>query len=180
MKTTRNYKKFWALLKLTSVRKEDLILAATHGRTNSLRELTDAEYNEVVAQMEEVINEVKAKPYNALDKPRKRVIAAVHAWLVATGKTDKFNISLILSVACRAAQVEAFNSIGLDRLNSLYNAFVKRKKDLEAVAVITPASTVEVLSVKLQEVAAEENYEKAVQLRDMINEFTNEAEFAPF
>ena len=50
----RDYKVFYALLrKLPHVDKEELVMQFTDGRTTSLREMTDLEYNQMVAALEE-------------------------------------------------------------------------------------------------------------------------------
>lgn len=70
-----------------------------------------------------------------LDAARKRLIAAIFAWRRAMGKTAEMNE--VKAIACRAAQADRFNAIPLERLRSLYSAFVKKRKDLAFVEKMT-------------------------------------------
>ena len=70
-----------------------------------------------------------------LDKYRKRLIAAIFAWRKATSNDS--NINEVKAIACRAAGVDNFNRIPLERLRSLYNAFVNKTKDLKFVDQVT-------------------------------------------
>jgi hypothetical protein len=70
-----------------------------------------------------------------MDALRKRLIAAIGAWLRATNRVE--NINLIKGIACRAAGVDSFNKIPADRLRSLYNSFRKSKRDLLTVEEMT-------------------------------------------
>ncbi len=68
------------------------------------------------------------------DRWRKRLIAAIDAYLRAMGY--KPDMMMIKAVACRASGKEELNSIPVDRLKSLYNAFIKRREDYECVPLI--------------------------------------------
>lgn len=70
-----------------------------------------------------------------MDKYRKRLIAAIFAWRKAMG--DPSNINEVKAIACRAAQVDRFNAIPLERLRSLYNAFTNKSKDMSFVDQLT-------------------------------------------
>lgn len=65
---------------------------------------------------------------------RKRLIAAVGGYLELSGHSN--NLETVKGVACRAAGVADFNDIPLDRLRSLYNAFVQRQNDIKSVNTI--------------------------------------------
>lgn len=69
------------------------------------------------------------------DKYRKRLIAAIFAWRKAMG--DPSNMNEVKAIACRAAQVNHFNAIPLERLRSLYNAFTNKSKDMNFVEQLT-------------------------------------------
>lgn len=69
-----------------------------------------------------------------LDTWRKRLIAAVSGYLKDMGR--ECDIYTAKRVACRAAGKDSFDNIPLDRLRSLYNAFIKRKADYESVPLI--------------------------------------------
>lgn len=69
------------------------------------------------------------------DKWRKRLIAAIGGWLKAMNRDS--SIELIKAIACRAAGVDNFNRIPVERLRSLYYAFTNKKKDMKFVDEIT-------------------------------------------
>ncbi|MFV0269442.1 hypothetical protein [Maribellus mangrovi] len=69
------------------------------------------------------------------DKWRKRLIGAIGGWLKAMNKES--NIDLIKAIACRAAGVDNFNRIPIERLRSLYHAFRNKQKDLRFVDGVT-------------------------------------------
>lgn len=71
-----------------------------------------------------------------LDKARKRLIAVIGSYLQEMGD-NKNDIDRIKAIACRAAKVDTFNKISSDRLKSLYNAFLKRNRDLRSVDEVT-------------------------------------------
>ncbi|WP_156173338.1 hypothetical protein [Chryseobacterium gallinarum] len=100
----------------------DIIKEWTCGRTTSAKELTPAEITAMCFVLEKDSQET-------LDKKRKRVIAAIF------GLFNKMNkpatIEYVKGIACRAAKVDSFNKISSTRLDSLYNAFLTAKKDLE-------------------------------------------------
>lgn len=70
-----------------------------------------------------------------MDKWRKRLIAAIFAWRKAMAQTTTMNE--VKAIACRAAQVDRFNAIPLERLRSLYYAFGKKTKDMDFVERLT-------------------------------------------
>lgn len=65
------------------------------------------------------------------DALRKRVIASIGGWLRLTGKPH--NIDTIKGIACRASGYSDFNKIPVERLRNLYNCFLKKQKDMDAV-----------------------------------------------
>lgn len=79
------------------------------------------------------------------DEHRKRLMAAIGAWLRAMSMAE--NAGIIKGIACRAAQRERFNDIPLEQLRSLYAAFVKKRKDLQAVERMT-AEQIDFLSFR--------------------------------
>lgn len=71
-----------------------------------------------------------------MDKYRKRLIASIFAWREAMG--DKPTMPYVKAIACQAAETEkGFNSIPLGKLQSLYNAFNKKTRDLSMVEKLT-------------------------------------------
>ncbi len=70
-----------------------------------------------------------------MDRLRKRLIAAIGAWLRAMRREE--NINNIKAIACRAGHAKSFNRITKDRLNSLYYAFRNKTKDMKFVDELT-------------------------------------------
>lgn len=77
----------------------------------------------------------KTKHDEEMDRWRKRVMAAVGAWLRAMNKEESLDI--IKGIACRATGAKAFNLIPLERLRSIYAAFNNKRKDLSFVKKMT-------------------------------------------
>lgn len=100
-----------------------IIHSWTNGRTTSAKEMTPAEITEMCLVLE------KPKDFKGLDKKRKRLIAAIFGYFEKMNK--QVTMEYVKGVACIAAKEEYFNRIPPDRLDSLYNAFIKRQKDLE-------------------------------------------------
>lgn len=69
------------------------------------------------------------------NRARKRLIASIGGWLRAMNNDS--NIDIIKAIACRAAGVDNFNRIPIERLLSLYYAFKNKQKDLKFVEKMT-------------------------------------------
>lgn len=119
-----NLKKLMTLLSNEGLmeKRAEIIYEWTHGRTTSAKELTEAE----IAGMCVVLQK---DSFELLDKKRKRLIAAIFG--VHKRMNRETNINYVKAVACRAAKVDNFNRIPAQRLDSLYNAFLKMEKDLD-------------------------------------------------
>jgi hypothetical protein len=70
-----------------------------------------------------------------LDRWRKRLMGVIGGWLRAMNRVD--NAQIIKSVACRASARASFNDIPTEQLRSLYNAFLKKTKDLRMTEQLT-------------------------------------------
>jgi hypothetical protein len=70
-----------------------------------------------------------------LDKSRKRVIACLFGYCRAMGKEG--SMATVKAIACRATGYRDFNAIPLERLNSIYNAFLHCKNDVQSVMNLT-------------------------------------------
>lgn len=73
--------------------------------------------------------------YAKMNTLRKRLMAAIGEYLTAMDKES--NAEIIKAIACRASGYTDFNKIPEDRLRSLYNAFLKYRKDLNQLADFT-------------------------------------------
>lgn len=102
----------------------EIIAQFTNGEKSSARELTEIEIDVLCALFEQQAN----KPVDALDKKRKRLIAAIFGMFEKMNK--QVSMDYVKGIACQAAKVKTFNSIPSTRLDSIYNAFLKAQKDL--------------------------------------------------
>ena len=110
-----------SMQKVSDEDRAQLVCSWTKGRTTSARELKPAELQEIVNQLQ---NAEQTSP----DIWRKRVMAAIYGFL---GKMNKeANPELVKGIACRAAKIDDFNKIPVQRLISLYTAFTNMQKDL--------------------------------------------------
>jgi hypothetical protein len=168
---TINYRQFYALLRqLSGANKEDLVRQFTDGRTDSLTAMRQEEYFSMLGAMEAMVKGDSAR-YAMLDKARKRLIACVGGYLVAMGRKNE--IGLIKALACRASGCKNLNDIPLDRLNSLYNAFLHRQRDLKAVAELNPNAPLSELRQKLDAAIQAEQYELAARIQQRIDAMVN-------
>lgn len=125
-------RKFHAMLTRAGVSMaEKEALLASYG-VESSKQLNVYELTEICAKLDKIANPVAAES----DRWRKRLIAAVDGYLRAMGKKGG-NMAEIKAVACRAAKIENFNRIPVERLKSLYNAFKYREKDLKTINQMT-------------------------------------------
>lgn len=102
--------------------REDIIREWTKGRTQSAKELTPTE-------LDELCRVLTLDSQKALDKKRKRVLAAIFGFHKKMNKPA--TMEYVRGVACKAAKVDHFNQITPSRLDSIYNAFLKAQKDLD-------------------------------------------------
>ncbi|MDE6037560.1 MAG: hypothetical protein K2G05_04780 [Duncaniella sp.] len=124
-------KKYHSLcFRLNMTADDKLALLAGYGVESSV-DLTNEELTEICDRLNGILNPEDAKR----DRMRKRVIAAIGGWLRMIGKENE-GVAYIKSVACRAAKVENFNHISLERLTTIYNMFLKRQKDAKAVNAV--------------------------------------------
>jgi hypothetical protein len=125
---TRNYRKFYALLKqLPGADKDDLVMQFTNNRTTHLSEMTDFEFGVMLSCM---AGYAKTSTWfdqaGAMDTWRKRVMASIGGWLRACNTTH--TAETIKAIACRASQRKAFNDITLSELRAIYAEFNNKQK----------------------------------------------------
>lgn len=168
---TRNYKAFYRLLaQMHGETKESVVSNFTNHRTERLSALSDMEFAALCGAMDAKVQQ----PLPALDLARKRLMAAIGAFLRKNSRPE--NAKYVKATACQASGYSDFNKIPLDRLNSLYNAFRHRKADLQRVEKLTTdeADNLDDLSARLAEAVNEENYELAEKINQVINRAKNE------
>ena len=101
----------------------------------SSRDLDQHQLIDICAKLSEQVNEKDGTA--SLDKLRKRVIAAIGAWLRETKQQS--NISIIKGIAMRASGYNDFNKIPRERLRNLIATFNNKVKDARAVDALTDA-----------------------------------------
>lgn len=129
-------KKFHVLIREAGIDNDTkLAMLATYGVTSS-RDLELKELIDICEKLDRMIHPEE----NELDKWRKRLIAAIFGWRKAMGNYNT-TIDEVKAIACRAAgevaEGKGFNAIPLERLRSLYYAFLKKEKDLKSVEELT-------------------------------------------
>jgi hypothetical protein len=130
-------KQLMTILSIQKVSDEDraqLVCSWTNGRTTSARELRPAELQEIVNQLQ---NTEQTSP----GIWRKRVMAAIYGFLKKMNK--EANSELVKGIACRAAKIDDFNKIPVQRLVSLYTAFTNMQKDLNFAKKMVESFTLE-------------------------------------
>ncbi len=134
-------RKFHTLCTQLNMSKDDkLTLLGSYG-VESSKDLSNYDLMEVCTLLENSINPATQR----IVKLRKRVIAAIGGYLRLIGKNDQ-DINYIKGIACRATKYEYFNKIPVERLDNLYNAFVKKQRDAKAVDEICNDIMVEALT----------------------------------
>ena len=125
-------KKFHTLLtrgRISNDQKLDMLSGYGVGST---KDLTVYELTELCDKLDKLVNPELAEA----DKLRKRLIAAISSYRQAMGGAAP-GIDEIKGIACRAARIEHFNRIPVERLRSLYSAFTKMNRDLQNVKDMT-------------------------------------------
>lgn len=127
-------RRFYALARQCNLSREDVAatIAGNYKNRISTSELTAGELQNLCEALQK-----RAMSHAATEKDRwrKRLIAVVRKYCEKMGyQTDtKYVISVIERGGTN------INKLPLDRLRSLYNAFVKRTKDLDQVQAETPS-----------------------------------------
>lgn len=126
-------KRFHTLLGRNGIDHEGKMIILDQYSVESSRDLSIEHLIEVCNLLDNQLNPKLAEQ----DRWRKRLMASVFGWMRKMGKQG--NIDLVKGIACRAADVDNFNDIPLERLRSLYYAFAKKSKDLDFVSEVTSA-----------------------------------------
>ena len=128
-------KKFHMLLRQAGINNElKMEMLSSYG-VRSSKDLDLKDLIDLCEKLDRIIHPSAVE----MDKWRKRLIAAIFEWRNAMG--DKPSMDEVKGIACRAAgqtaEKKGFNAIPLERLRSLYYAFVNKTKDLRAVEQLT-------------------------------------------
>lgn len=133
--------KFHAMLRGAGLGEEEKReLLCSYG-VESTKELTMVQLNGLCRLLKDLTSDAEKKR----DKMRKRVLRAVcqlaermegAAW---EQRSVANRMTYARAIVCRAAMVENFNRIGVDRLRSLAYAFEKQVQDLDGVVAAAEA-----------------------------------------
>jgi len=124
-------KKFHTLLTKGRIGNDQkLQMLAAYG-VESSKDLNVYELTELCGKLDKIINPAVAEQ----DKWRNWVLTQVGHYCKSMGfpSSDEYRKALV----CQAARCKDFNSISVNRLKSLYNAFNKMRKDLQNVRELT-------------------------------------------
>lgn len=97
-------------------------LLSGYGATSS-KELNEKQLLEIIEKLQQDVN-----------LWRRRVMAAVGAWLRSVNRED--NLEVIKAIATRAASAKTFNTITQSELVRVYNEFCRKAKTSTAVSDI--------------------------------------------
>ncbi len=139
-KTSANHKQFFALVKNLGIEDyKSFLFDYTSGQTDSLSELMQVypqTYNALLQQLQSMCTSINTcAKLRKMDKWRKRLIASIFAW--AESIDEPMHLNKVKAIACKASGYDGFNDIPQQRLQSLYNAFLKMAKDMKAVEEVT-------------------------------------------
>ena len=124
-------KKFHSLcFRLGMSADEKLALLSGYG-VESSKDLSNENLTKICEALNDILNPEDARR----DKMRKRVIAAIGGWLRLIGKGNEC-MEYIKSVACRAAKIDNFNQISLERLTTIYNMFLRKQRDAKNINAV--------------------------------------------
>lgn len=129
MDTQKNalLRKFHALLRKAGVNNDEkMVMLAGYG-VESSKDMSVYELTELCHKLDMRTSKSAAEA----DRWRKRVMGAIGGYLRSMGKEG--NSREIIAIACRASRYDNFNTIPVDQLRSVYNAFKNRTKAIKAV-----------------------------------------------
>ena len=107
-------------------------LLAPYGCTSS----KDMETHDLIDVCAALAKELDKRTEGAdIQKLRKRVMAAIGAYLRSEGKAE--SPSLIKGIACRATGYRSFSKIPKERLRNLIGLFNEKRRDKQAVDALT-------------------------------------------
>jgi hypothetical protein len=127
-------KRFHTLIGKAGVSAENKAIILAQYGVESSKDLEVTDLIEVCNALDYQVNPELAQT----DRWRKRLLAAVFGWLNKMGKHEA-TPELVKAIACRAAGVDRYNQIPVERLRSLYYAFGKKSRDLDFIDQITAA-----------------------------------------
>ncbi len=137
MSTHSQFHTLTARLGMDADTRKALVMQYSEGLTDSLRLLNadyPAAYRAMISNLLVLVEAERAKiPTDEADRWRKRVIAAVGAWLTRTGCNHADRLTYIKQVAVRSAGKDGalFNDLTVSQLRNVYNSFVRQNETAE-------------------------------------------------
>ena len=121
-------------MKFNDEMRHDFVSDYTNGRTDSMKELSYIEAQEMIRYLKELNSMPQTRKYKSeLDRYRKGVIKAISRYFESRGKTD-VSMDYIKSTAIRAAGIvptgmvsHDFNRIPEATLTRIYNEFCRKQ-----------------------------------------------------
>jgi len=130
MKKTTKIRIFHAMLANAGLMAQKPDMLASYGVSSTL-DLTEAELD----QLMDKLREVHSKKQKDLEAARRRVMAAIGAYLRREGRPE--HVANIKAIALRAAGCDDFNKIPLSKLRAIYSEFVKQNRAGKSAQMIT-------------------------------------------
>jgi len=120
-------KRFYTLLGVVGCGNDEKALILAQYGVESSRDLSVRELDEICKYLDSRANPKMEDG----DKWRKRVMAAIGAWL--RGVNIEHSQAMIKAIACRASGYPHFNAIPVSRLRDVYYEFVRKSKTATGV-----------------------------------------------
>lgn len=121
MTKSNKIRTFHALLARTGQMEDKPDILAGYGVTSTL-DLEPRQLDRLI----DILQKRHDLQSNEFNKWRKRVMAAIGAYLRRTGRTE--NSGMIKAIACRASESSTFNNIPVSKLRGIYSEFTKANK----------------------------------------------------
>lgn len=124
-------KKFHTLCSALGISDEDKRAIVRSYGVESSKDIDTHDLIDICAKLSEQQERQRSAKAKELDHLRKQCMAAIAAWLKATGR--KCDAGIIKGIACRATSHNDFNKIPKERLRNLIYTFNDKVKDKKTV-----------------------------------------------
>lgn len=130
-------KKFHTLCTVLGLSTEEKTAIIESYGVDSSRDIDTHDLIDICGKLSKQASDAKFKE---VDKLRKRVMAAIGAYLKMAGRES--NATIIKAIACRATKYDDFNKIPKERLRNLVALFNNKVRDGESVDALTEAKVI--------------------------------------
>lgn len=124
-------KKFHTLCSVLGISDEEKRTIVRSYGVESSKDIDTHDLIDICAKLSEQQDRQRSAKAQELDKLRKQCMAAIGAWLKATGRAS--DAGIIKGIACRATSHTDFNKIPKERLRNLIYTFNDKVNDRKAV-----------------------------------------------